>query len=183
MTPVSALAIEVIYPNARRGRAELFAPFLNEAMKAYEIVTPERQAAFLAQVGHESGELNYVREIYSGEKYDVGALAERLGNTPEDDGDGELYRGRGLIQITGRYNYAQCSKALFGNEATLLANPEILEEPKYAALSAAWFWASRGCNELADSGDFQKITRIINGGLNGWQHRTALWKVAQEILV
>lgn len=183
MTPVSALALEVIFRRAQRVKVQLYAPLLNDAMLAYDITTPERQAAFLAQVGHESGELNYVREIYSGEKYDVGTLAARLGNTPEDDGDGEFYRGRGLIQITGRDNYAACSKALFGNESVLIANPELLEQPKYAALSAAWFWESHGCNEMADNGEFQKITRTINGGLNGWKHRADLWVVAQEVLV
>jgi putative chitinase len=82
-----------------------------------QINTPKRQAAFLAQVGHESGQLQYVREL-GGEqylsKYDTGNLAAKLGNTPELDGDGQRYRGRGPIQITGHSNYLRCSLALFG---------------------------------------------------------------------
>lgn len=183
MLTVSPLALEVIYPNARKERINAFHPWLNAAMEEYEITTPERQAAFLAQIGHESGELNYVRELASGAAYDVGRKAIELGNTPEDDGDGERYKGRGLIQITGKYNYEQCSEALFGDGQVLLHNPEILEDPKFASLSAAWFWATRGCNELADDGDFRQITKVINGGLNGYGHRQALWETAKQILV
>jgi putative chitinase len=183
MVSVSALALEVIYPNARKERIKAFQPWLNVAMETFEITTSERQAAFLAQIGHESGELNYVREIASGSQYDVGQKAIDLGNTPEDDGDGERYKGRGLIQITGRYNYATCSRALFNDEQILLHDPEILEEPKFAALSAAWFWWSHGCNELADEGNFKAITKVINGGLNGYGHRQALWETAKQILV
>lgn len=164
-------------------RAEIFLAPLNAAMEEFEINTPTRQAAFLAQIAHESGSLRYVRELASGAAYDTGRLAERLGNTPEDDGDGERYRGRGLIQITGTTNYSACSAALYGDSQHLLDHPELLELPDAAARSACWFWHSRGLNELADNGDFTKITKRINGGLNGYDDRFAYWTRAQKVMV
>ena len=173
--------LQQILPNAS-AKAGVFAPALNAAMVAFDIVTPARQAAFLAQIGHESGQLRYVRELGSNAylaKYDTGPLAARLGNTPEADGDGQKYCGRGLIQITGRDNYRACGEAL---GLDLLAQPELLEQPQYAAKSAAWFWKSRGLNTLADRDEFTNITRRINGGLNGLDERKALWKKAREVL-
>ncbi|EJT83056.1 chitinase [Pseudomonas putida S11] len=123
------------------------------------IVTPTRQAAFIAQIGHESGQFRYVRELGNDKylaKYDTGTLAARLGNTPTADGDGQKYRGRGLIQITGHDNYEACGEAL---GLDLVNQPELLELPQHAAASAAWFWQSRGLNTLADRGDFVGITR------------------------
>ncbi|MHC8288426.1 glycoside hydrolase family 19 protein [Pseudomonas sp. XS1P51] len=172
-----------IMPNAR-SQAGVFISALNSAMAHHNINTPKRIAAFLAQVGHESGQLRYVRELGSDQylsKYDTGTLAARLGNTPEPDGDGQKYRGRGLIQITGRHNYRQCSLGLFGDER-LLELPELLEQPQWAAESAAWFWAQNGLNELADRDQFNSITRRINGGLNGLQDRLQLWGRARAVL-
>ncbi|MGY2375189.1 glycoside hydrolase family 19 protein [Pseudomonas sp. SDO524_S393] len=172
-----------ILPGARF-RAGFFLPVLNVAMSRFEVDQPKRIAAFLAQIGHESGELRYVRELGSDQylsKYDTGALAARLGNTPEADGDGQRYRGRGLIQITGRRNYLACSRALFGDDR-LLRQPELLEQPQWACESAAWFWQSNGLNELADKDQFTTITRRINGGLNGLDHRLQLWARAREVL-
>ncbi|AWY43139.1 glycoside hydrolase family 19 protein [Pseudomonas putida] len=172
-----------IFPDAR-SQAGVFISVLNSAMAHRNINTPSRIAAFLAQVGHESGQLRYVRELGSDQylsKYDTGSLASRLGNTPEPDGDGQRYRGRGLIQITGRNNYRQCSLGLFGDER-LLASPELLEQPQWAAESAAWFWEQNGLNELADRDQFNSITRRINGGLNGLQDRLQLWARARAVL-
>ncbi|WP_085630704.1 glycoside hydrolase family 19 protein [Pseudomonas sp. R16(2017)] len=172
-----------IMPNARR-QVGVFVSALNAAMDHRQINTPKRQAAFLAQVGHESGQLNYVRELGGDQylsKYDTGTLAARLGNTPEADGDGQRYRGRGLIQVTGHNNYLRCSLALFGDER-LLRTPELLELPQWAAESAAWFWWVRGLNALADQGEFEEITRKINGGLNGLQDRLQLWERARAVL-
>ncbi|MGF6287866.1 glycoside hydrolase family 19 protein [Pseudomonas silensiensis] len=172
-----------IFPNAR-SQADVFISALNTAMLRFSINTPKRIAAFLAQVGHESGQLQYVRELGSTQylsKYDTGALAARLGNTPEPDGDGQKYRGRGLIQITGRDNYRQCSLGLFGDDR-LLFLPELLEKPQWAAESAAWFWEQNGFNELADRDQFNSITRRINGGLNGLQDRLQLWARARAVL-
>jgi putative chitinase len=172
-----------IFPNARH-QAGVFICALNTAMSHRNINTPKRIAAFLAQIGHESGQLQYVRELGNNQylsKYDTGTLAARLGNTPEPDGDGQKYRGRGLIQITGRNNYRQCSLGLFGDER-LLTLPELLEQPQWAAESAAWFWEHNGLNELADRGQFNSITRRINGGLNGLQDRLELWARARAVL-
>lgn len=173
--------LRVIMPYAGR-RADTYIGPLTRAMDEFEITTPPRQAAFLAQIAHESGSLHYVRELASGEAYDTGRLAARLGNTPEDDGDGERYKGRGLIQITGRSNYQQCSIALFSDGAHLLDHPEILEQPEHAARSAAWFWYSRSLNALADQGKFELITRKINGGTNGLADRLAYYARAQRVL-
>jgi putative chitinase len=172
-----------ILPNART-QAGVFVSALNAAMERFRINTPKRIAAFLAQVGHESGQLQYVRELGKNQylsKYDTGTLALRLGNTPEADGDGQKYRGRGLIQITGRSNYRQCSLGLFGDER-LLSLPELLEQPQWAAESAAWFWEQNGLNELADRDQFNTITRRINGGLNGLQDRLEIWARARAVL-
>ncbi|MEG8235923.1 glycoside hydrolase family 19 protein [Pseudomonas orientalis] len=172
-----------VMPGARL-RAGIFLSPLNAAFVRYELNSARRIAAFLAQIGHESAELRYVRELGSDQylsKYDTGTLATRLGNTPEADGDGQKYRGRGLIQITGRRNYLACSQALFG-DARLLLQPQLLEQPQWACESAAWFWHSNGLNELADKDQFTTITRRINGGLNGLQARVQLWERAKAVL-
>jgi len=170
-----------IMPHAKK-RIDVFLPHLAAAMAEYEINTPARQAAFLAQIGHESGQLLYVRELASGQAYDVGELAMRLGNTPEDDDDGERYKGRGLIQVTGRDNYLSCSMALFGDDR-LLHFPELLEDARNACRSAAWFWRSHGLNELADAGNFRRITKLINGGYTHYEQRLALHEKAREVLI
>jgi putative chitinase len=177
------MQLKQIFPDARY-QAGVFISPLNTAMSRHAISTPRRIAAFLAQVGHESGQLQHVRELGSEQylsKYDTGALAIRLGNTPAFDGDGQKYRGRGLIQITGRHNYQQCSLGLFGDER-LLDSPQLLELPQWAADSAGWFWARSGLNELADRDQFNSITRRINGGLNGLQNRLQLWVRARAVL-
>ncbi len=166
-----------ILPNAGR-QASVFAPVLNTAMNRYGIVGARRAAAFIAQVGHESGQLRYLREIWGPTAQQAGYEGRAdLGNTAK--GDGSKYRGRGLIQITGRANYAACGGAL---GLDLVNQPTLLEHPHYATMSAAWFWSSRGLNTLADQGDFVKITRYINGGLTGYDDRQALYNKALEVL-
>jgi putative chitinase len=180
---ITAQQLLQILPNAGQ-KAGVFVPALNAAMGKYGIVTRLRMAAFIAQIGHESGQLLYVRELGGYDylaKYDTGTLAKRLGNTPEADGDGQKYRGRGLIQITGRANYEACSEALFG-DARLLNTPELLEHPVYAAMSAAWFWHRAGLNTLADKGDYLTITKRINGGTNGLADREELYERALKVL-
>lgn len=148
---------------------------LNATMNEFEInANPARETHFLAQVAHESGGFNYVRELASGAAYEG---REDLGNT--EPGDGVRFKGRGLIQITGRSNYRDCGVDL---GLDLLANPELLEEPTNAARSAGWFWNSRNLNEIADRGDTKAITKKINGGLNGYQDRLTYLTLAQERL-
>ena len=181
--PITEQQLLQIFPKAGRN-AGVFASALNLAMERYQINTRLRMAAFIAQVGHESGQFRYVRELGGDKylsKYDTGALAKRLGNTPEADGDGQKYRGRGLIQVTGRDNYLACSKALFGDDR-LLRTPELLEQAEWAAKSAAWFWNSLDLNKLADSGSFEMITRRINGGVNGLAERMAFYNAALKVL-
>lgn len=147
-------------------------------MALYGIDTPARQAAFLAQIGHESGRLIYTRELWGPTPTQLGYEGRAdLGNTQK--GDGFLYRGRGLIQVTGRGNYQKCGKAL---GLDLVKSPELLEQPTGAAMSACWFWTTHGLNELADAGDFEHITRRINGGLNGYADRCALWESCKTTL-
>ena len=156
-------------------RVEKWLPHLSEAMYVFEINTLSRQTCFLAQVGHESGRLVHVREIWNPIQCAWQARYEgraSLGNT--QPGDGARFKGRGLIQITGRYNYKACGKAL---GIDLEQEPDLLERPDYAALSAAWFWREHGCNELADAGKFFAITRVINGGTNGIDDRLSLLKL------
>lgn len=164
-----------IMPYAKPRIAAFFTP-LCSAMEEYQINTPARQAAFLAQVGHESGQLRYVKELASGAAYEG---RSDLGNT--EPGDGQRFKGRGLIQITGRGNYLRCSIALFGDDR-LIQFPELLEDPTNACRSAGWFWQSHGLNELADAGNFLRITKIINGGTNGFADRSALYVTAKEVL-
>ncbi len=162
-----------IMPHAGR-RAELFLEPLDSAMREFEVDNGLRIAAFLAQVAHESGELRYVRELASGEAYEG---RRDLGNT--EPGDGARYRGRGLLQITGRDNYRACGAAL---GLDLLSQPELLEQPGGAARSAGWFWADKGLNRLADKGDFLSITKRINGGTTGWKSRVDYYERAKEVL-
>jgi putative chitinase len=167
--------LKAICRHSTTGRLAVFVEPLNAAMQEFAISeNPARETHFLAQIAHESGGFRYVREIASGAAYEGRA---DLGNT--EAGDGERFRGRGLIQITGRSNYAACGVAL---GLDLLAAPELLEEPANAARSAAWFWDSRHLNELADRGDARGITKRINGGLNGYQDRLAYLALAQERL-
>ncbi|MFK9081945.1 glycoside hydrolase family 19 protein [Pseudomonas neuropathica] len=177
--PITQQQLLQILPNAG-AKAGVFVPVLNTAMQRYQIVGLRRVAAFVAEIGHESGQLVYVREIWgptpAQAKYEG---RKDLGNFVA--GDGFKYRGRGLIQITGHDNYLVCSKALFGDDR-LLRTPELLEQAEWAAMSAAWFWSSRNLNALADSGSFEMITRRINGGLNGLAERLSFYNTALKVL-
>lgn len=166
-----------ILPNAGPV-AGVFVPVLNAAMVHYQIIGPKRVAAFIAQIGHESGQLKFVKEIWgptaAQAKYEG---RKDLGNTVA--GDGSKYRGRGLIQITGRANYIACGEAL---SLELIQQPELLEKPQHACMSAAWFWATKGLSTLADAGQFDKITQRINGGQNGAADRQELYARALKVL-
>lgn len=158
--------------------AEQYAPHLADACELHDIKGPVRMAAFLAQIAHESGALRHTSELWGPTPAQARYEGRKdLGNTHL--GDGFLYRGRGLIQITGRANYAGTAQRL---GIDLLASPELLEQPRWAALSAADWWAAHGCNALADAGDFTALTRRINGGTNGLEDRLQRWARAKEAL-
>ena len=184
---ISAGQLQRIMPSATPARIANFIGHLNATMEEFGITTPKRQAAFLAQLAHESGSLRYVEEIASGAAYDnradLGntrpdaiALAELAGTTP-----GRYYKGRGLIQITGYDNYLACSRALLRDDS-LTKNPAMLERADLACRSAGWYWDSRRLNDYADAGQFETITRKINGGLNGQADRLAHYQRALSVL-
>jgi len=178
----------------KRVPAEYITP-LEDACVMFNIDTPERQAMFLAQCAHETGgfsrmveNLNYsagrllvvFRKYFTAEEaidfaYDDVRIAERvyggrLGNGPDGAGDGWLYRGRGFNMLTGRGNYRKAGRALV---LPLEDNPDLACSPRESAMIAGWYWEENGCNELADAGNFEAITRRINGGLNGYDSRVA----------
>ncbi|MDL0009640.1 glycoside hydrolase family 19 protein [Enterobacter roggenkampii] len=192
--------------------AEKWYSHIVEAMNTYGIDTPKRQAHFIGQIGTESGGFQSVQESlnYSvaglaifGSRL-TAAQREQLGRKPGEkalsperqaaianivyggrfgnnlNGDGWKYRGRGLKQITFKANYEECGKALGLN---LVDSPDLLLQDKYAALSAGWFWKANGCNQFADAGDVNGLTRRINGGLNGLQDRIERTKRAEGVLL
>jgi putative chitinase len=175
---------------------------LEETFVKYDISTPQRQASFIGQCAHESGNFKTLQENlnYSAEglmktwpsRFPTKEIADqyarqpakiagkvyngRLGNTSEEEA--AQYLGRGLIQLTGKENYANCGTAL---GVDLVGNPTLLIEPKYAALSAGWFWRKRDLNSLADANDIETMTKRINGGLIGIDDRKA--KIAKALSV
>ena len=175
---------------------------LEETFAKYDISTLKRQACFMGQCAHESGNFKTLQENlnYSAEglmktwpsRFPAKEIADqyakqpakiagkvyngRLGNTSEEEA--AKYLGRGLIQLTGRENYANCG---LGLGVDLLGNPDWLLNPKYAALSAGWFWNKKGLNALADSSDIETMTKRINGGLIGLDDRKA--KIAKALSV
>ena len=176
-----------------------------ETFEKYDISTPERLAAFIGKCALVSGYFKYLEENlnYSAERLcavwpsrfpnleaaapyhrNPEAIANkvysgRMGNGPEDSGEGFAFRGRGVVQLTGRDNYQRCGDGL---GVDLVGNPDLLKEPKYAMLSAGWFWNKTNLNALADSGDLETMTRRINGGLNGLNDRLKHIAHAQEVL-
>jgi putative chitinase len=181
-------------------RAEVWQPHLDSAMDKFEINTPLRASHFIAQIGHESGRLVFVKEVWadspSQQSYE-GAV--RLGNTEE--GDGERFMGRGPMQITGRKNYQFLSGAL---GVDFIAQPQLLERVDYGAMSAGWFWmigagmnlghlaiqalqqygmgAGVNLNDIADHDDIETITYCVNGGQNGIDDRQAIYRKARDVL-
>jgi putative chitinase len=169
--------LATVMPHADE-RADRYLEPLVATMAEYDIDTPARVAMWLAQIAHESAELRLVTEIADGTQYEGRA---DLGNTTR--GDGRRYRGRGLIQITGRANYAACSRALAGADMLLLEHPQLLaDDPLLAARSAGWYWRSRDLNGYADRGDITGCTRVINGGRNGLPDRIRYWDRARAVL-
>lgn len=158
---------------------------INAYADMFHINTPLRMCHYLAQVLHESAEFKYTVEQGSRkyfDKYDTGKLASQLGNTPAKDGDGYKYRGRGLIQITGKRNYLAYQNSGFCT-GDIINKPELLEKPLGAVKSSMWWWNEHKCNFYADKDDVDKITRIINGGTNGLLTRKKYLAKAKVVLL
>ena len=207
---MSHLTLNVVAGMIGADAAPVWLNPLKAACSQFEIDTPERIAAFLAQAAHESAgftrleeNLNYSesRLLVVFKKYFTPTLAKayarnpeaianrvyanRMGNGDEESGDGWKNRGRGLFQLTGADNYRRCGE---GIGIDLLANPDLLTRPHFAAMSAAWFWNDRGLNAYADVNDFVAISGIINVGhevsedkINGMGDRLAKLKTATEL--
>lgn len=171
---ITIAQLRAIMPNLSQARAEQMLPHLNKAMIEGGINTPKRQAAFLAQLAHESGQLRYMEEIHDGSNYEG---RKDLGNIYP--GDGKRYKGRGPIQLTGRYNYRAAGKAL---GIDLENNPTRAADPDVGFRIAVWFWNSRNLNAAADKGDFNYITYRINGGYNGKADRERYYAKALQVL-
>lgn len=168
--------LKEIMPYATDENVKKFLPYLNDAMRTFEINTPLRMAHFLAQLGHESGSLRYVRELASGKAYEG---RKDLGNV--QPGDGVMYKGRGLIQLTGRANY-EAFNGFLDDDVDVVEHPEKVEEPELAALVAGWFWWKTGLNKLADKDDVLAVTKRVNGGTNGLEDRKGYLKRAKKAL-
>ncbi|MDJ0580945.1 D-Ala-D-Ala carboxypeptidase family metallohydrolase [Crocosphaera sp.] len=167
--------LKAIMPQASNSDIATYVEPLNKVLHDFNLATTARACAFIAQIAHESGSLRYKEEIASGAAYEG---RRDLGNT--QPGDGKRFKGRGLIQLTGRANYRQCAKAL---GKPLENNPElVIKDPYTNAAVAGWYWQSRNINQAADQGDFQKVTRLINGGLNGYADRCQFWERAKKVL-
>lgn len=166
--------LHLMIPRASDRTIAKFLTPLNLAMKEYSIASPLRVAAFIAQIAHESGSLHYVEEIHNGSNYefrdDLGNLEFLALQTAHANYSttGKFYKGRGLIQLTGFFNFKACAEAL---NIDCLKVPSLLSVPINAARSAAWFFDTHNCNSLADVGLFDKISRVINGGTNGRAER------------
>ena len=185
---------------------EWYSNLLN-TLPEYDIDTPARVAAFMAQCGHESGGFTIMQEnLNYSAKGLVGTFkkyfpteavakpyerrpemianrvyANRMGNGDEASGEGWYFRGRGIVQITGKNNYTKCSQSLFESNV-LVENPDLLLETEYAIHSACWFWSAARLNELADIGDIKTMTKRINGGFIGLEDRINHYNHAIEIL-
>lgn len=174
MVPLTLPQLSKIAPNASAAILNVIYPPLMIAMEKYAINTKLRVAHFLAQVLHESGEFRYMQELASGQAYEG---RKDLGNTYP--GDGMKYKGRGLIQLTGRKNYQTYSTATGVN---FVVEPTLVKEPKWATDVAGWYWKINGLNAFADANDINIITKRINGGYNGLELRKAYLTKAKLVL-
>ncbi|HET6255879.1 MAG TPA: glycoside hydrolase family 19 protein [Puia sp.] len=184
--------LQAIVPGITPGNLALYLPFLQQLLPHYHIDTPQRIGGFLAQVAEESINFSHVKELATGAEYEG---RSDLGNI--HPGDGVKYKGRGLIQITGRGNYQWCSKDIFADDR-LLVNPDLLLQPEYAIQSACWFWTTaKPLNAVCDHPEdwttvwhhngktytkIQWMTLLVNGGQNGIDVRTANYERARKVL-
>jgi putative chitinase len=175
------VALRQIMPRLGPSGAKLYAPFLQRAMEEFDIDTPARAAAFLAQLAHESGQLRFMEEIWgptaAQRRYEPQTrLAARLGNC--EPGDGKRFKGRGPIQLTGRANYSRYGTAL---GVDIIAEPERAATKEVGFRVAGLFWKRNGLNQLADAQRFKGITRRINGGFNGLADRLNFYQRAKGV--
>lgn len=203
---VTAIQLNQFFEDTPEETVDLFVDPLNRTFAKFEIDTPLRIAMFLAQVGHESGGLKFTKENlnYSGdrllvvfpthfdgsddmstfnrnpEKIANRVYCNRMGNGDEASGDGYKFRGRGLIQLTGKNNYTRFAEAI-GKDIDDVV--EYAETPEGAAMSAGWFWSSNNLNRAADAGDVLAATKRINGGTNGLAQRQIAYNEALDIFV
>ena len=169
-------ALRAIMTNASAQRITLFLAPLQKRMAGCGIVLPMQQAHFLAQIAHESGEFRYTEELATGEAYEGRA---DLGNT--QPGDGPRFKGRGLIQLTGRANYTR-----FENDSgvDVVSNPQqVATNPDLAVWVAGWFWQKNNLNNLAVGDNVGPVTYRVNGGYNGLAERQRFFNRAKFFLV
>jgi putative chitinase len=177
--------LKALMPRLPAAKRATLLPFMQAAMREFEINSAAREAAFAAQLAHESGQFQFMEEIWgptdAQRRYEPPAtLASRLGNT--EPGDGKRFKGRGPIQITGRANYARFGSLL---SVDLLVTPDLAAQPELGFRIAALFWKAKKLNELADqvtADAFKEITRRINGGFNGLADREAFYTVAKTVM-
>lgn len=166
--------LKAISPKGKPSILQATANALPGVLAEYEINTPRRQAHFLAQLAHESAGFKTTVEYASGEAYEG---RRDLGN--REPGDGKRFKGRGLIQLTGRSNYVQASREM---GVDLIRSPELAAQFPHALRIAGWFWKTRGLNAIADRDDVIAITRKINGGLNGIDDRKRYLTIAKRAM-
>jgi predicted chitinase len=171
-----------VFGRASPIRLGAYLPYLNASMTEAQINTDMRVAMYVAQLGHESGEFKWLEEIWGPtpqqKKYEPPSdLANKLGNT--EAGDGYRFKGRGVIQLTGRSNYARCGADI---GVDLANNPSEAATPTTAFRIAAWYWNQHRLNQYADIGDIVTCTKRINGGLYGIDQRTEYYKRALTVL-
>ena len=198
--------LQKICPKTKKEVLESYVAPLNKVTKAYGILdNHKRLAAFLAQVAHESGGFNFTKEnlnygakalqtvfkkYYPTEKDALvherkpeqianKVYASRMGNGDEKSGDGWNYRGRGLIQLTGKENYTKFAESI---KKPLTETITYIETAEGAVESAAWFWSKNKLNELCDKDDFITLTKRINGGTNGLEDRKHHYEIALKVL-
>jgi putative chitinase len=197
-------ALYACFPQTKKDRVAYFHEGICQAFEVFEIDNPRRQAAFLAQCGHESGGLNLTEENLHYKAKTLMALwpkkfagvadeyaakgpqaiasrayGGRMGNGPEETGEGYTYRGRGLIQLTGKDNYIACADAL---GVDIVSEPDLVAQNPIAVLSAGWFWDTHHLNALADVEDLVTMTKRINGGTIGLEDRIKHYEHMKEVL-
>lgn len=168
--------MQKIVPGAA-GRIGKYLNYINGYADTFGINTPLRMCHYLAQILHESGELKYTCELASGKAYEG---RKDLGNT--EPGDGVRYKGRGLIQITGKANYMAYNSSNYC-KGDVVAHPELLEKPLGAVKSSMWYWLTHDLNRLADKDNILRVTKRINGGTNGLASREEYLRRAKEVLL